>query len=220
MIRKCLDMSTKNRKGRPGKAASSKAASSESESPGTLQEHLLKWPILLNGTTPGNIFDGIRSILLRAVLDSRLQVAPDVIHASVWLDSSQAGKGKWKIEGGDRNVSRSENREPRHAKLLRVDGAWIHFAFTLSGHRTGPVELDSYAFELVLPQDREPWFVRLDLNPKDHANDADRDCRSHCHPGDDDMMIPAPVMSPAEILDLLLYKAVLPAQRKRRSTRA
>jgi hypothetical protein len=57
----------------------------------------------------------------------------------------------------------------------------------------------------VFPDGHQPSFVRYDLNERGHEND-NRWIRCHLHPGNDDLMIPAPVMSPEELLDVLLRR--------------
>jgi hypothetical protein len=98
---------------------------------------------------------------------------------------------------------------PVNARLVRDDGAWLHFTITVL-KASDTLAIRAYDFELVFPEDmvlpkgRMPLFYRIDLNTERHPNAA-RELRSHCHPGHDDLQAPAPVMSPDEILDLLIW---------------
>ena len=87
----------------------------------------------------------------------------------------------------------------------------MHFTLTLEcsskGKKKGrKVErLWAYDFELVFPEGHEPAFVRFDLNEPGHPNE-DREIRSHMHPGNDDLLVPAPVMGPRELIDVLVRR--------------
>jgi hypothetical protein len=94
-------------------------------------------------------------------------------------------------------------RDPGNAYLVRDDGAWLHFTI-LVREISGSLEMLGYDFELVFPEGQVPPFYRIDLNLPGHENE-DRALRSHCHPGSDDLQAPAPVMTPEEILDLLIW---------------
>jgi hypothetical protein len=77
-----------------------------------------------------------------------------------------------------------------------------------------PLELIAYDFELCFPERlhqeaRFPRFVRFDLNPPAHGNES-RGLRCHMHPGHDDLLAPAPLMSPFDVLDLFVAGLVLP----------
>ncbi|MFI5298711.1 MAG: hypothetical protein ACHREM_11490 [Polyangiales bacterium] len=93
-------------------------------------------------------------------------------------------------------------REQPNGGLQRDDGAWFHFTLTLvpSGDE---LSVHAYDFEIVFPEGHAPSFVRFDLNEPDHPNEA-RALRSHVHPGNDDLLGPAPMMTPHESLELML----------------
>ena len=62
-------------------------------------------------------------------------------------------------------------------------------------------------------------FLRFDLNLPAHRNE-ERELRSHLHLGCEDVLSPAPLMSPREILALFINGLRLPeasAHRKRRA---
>lgn len=95
----------------------------------------------------------------------------------------------------------------------RLDGSWFDFALTAFADKKAPIELISYTFEIRLdttqwekqpPKERTPSYIRFDLNPADHAN-AERGHRCHVHVGSEDFSMPAPWMSPLEILDLFIH---------------
>lgn len=68
------------------------------------------------------------------------------------------------------------------------------------------MELIAYDFEIRFEQGNgQPRFVRFDLNFLGHAN-QERGIRSHIHPGTDDFSAPSPLMSPLEVLHILLHE--------------
>lgn len=62
-------------------------------------------------------------------------------------------------------------------------------------------------------------FLRFDLNLPDHRNEA-RELRCHLHPGSDDILIPAPLLTPAEMLTLFIDGIRFPTDRGRRAPTA
>lgn len=110
------------------------------------------------------------------------------------------------ILGGEKDF----RRDPGRARIVRDDGAWIHFTVRVRQEDRKTLKLIAYDFEIVFPPPQDsaglpvtPFFLRTDLNPPDHPNAA-REVRSHLHPNNDDLQWPAPVMTPREILDLML----------------
>lgn len=94
----------------------------------------------------------------------------------------------------------------RNFRRDRQDGAWFDFQLLAREH-AGATSIIAYGFELRMHGDHPFPFVRFDLNPPGHGND-DEGLRSHLHLGTDDegYSVPAPVMSPLEILDLFLFR--------------
>ena len=45
----------------------------------------------------------------------------------------------------------------------------------------------------------------IDANEPGHSNE-ERGLRSHMHPGNDDLLVPAPVLSPTELIDVLVRR--------------
>jgi hypothetical protein len=103
------------------------------------------------------------------------------------------------IVGGVKDFSRA----PESIQLCRTDGAWFHFTLLLEEQRRECIRLLAYDFELVYPDGHRPWFVRFDLNPPGHPNEA-REIRSHLHPGSEDLMVPSPILEPLEAIHLML----------------
>jgi len=100
------------------------------------------------------------------------------------------------ITGGDKNQARS--RDLRH--FVRDDGAWFDFSIT-GRERQGAVQLLAYDFEIRLRPNSGAPFVRFDLNLPGHDNEQ-HSLRCHIHCGSDDFLLPAPMMTPTELLTL------------------
>lgn len=89
----------------------------------------------------------------------------------------------------------------RHADKARLD-------FQISTREVGgQVEILAYVFELILPEGAPFPFVRFDLNHDQHPS-ALMGLRSHIHLGTDDdgYSIPGPMLSPFEVLDIVLHR--------------
>lgn len=178
----------------------------------SLQNRILgAWP-LLRAKTPAELLRSLRSKLLKASNGGLLRTGSDEIHKWVKLDPPDVPRPE--EAPADANVIvgaiKDFQRNPASARLVRDDGAWLHFTITVL-KASDLLEICGYDFELVfpahlvLPEGRLPPFYRVDLNFKDHPNEA-RELRSHCHPGHDDLQAPAPVMSPDEVLDVLIWR--------------
>ena len=90
-------------------------------------------------------------------------------------------------------------------EFLRLsDGSRLSFSFTAeyAGQARG---LTSYRFHLRRPAGSHPAFLRFDLNSERAAHEPLEEPRCHIHPGNDDIRIQCPILSPAEILHKLLY---------------
>ena len=102
------------------------------------------------------------------------------------------------ITGGSKNQARSKDIP----HFIRDDGAW--FDFTITGRElAGVVWLLAYDFEIRLPPNSGAPFVRFDLNLPGHDNEQDS-LRCHVHCGSDDFLLPAPMMTPAELLTVFI----------------
>lgn len=114
------------------------------------------------------------------------------------------------IYGGEKDLKRTGERP----HFRRRDGAWFFFTLTVRSRRGLPLQLIAYDFELCFPPsapdaERLPRFVRFDLNQPGHDNES-IGLRSHVHPGHDDLSAPAPLMSPMELLDLVVAGLPVP----------
>jgi|JI10StandDraft_1071094.scaffolds.fasta_scaffold147161_3 hypothetical protein len=122
-------------------------------------------------------------------------------------------KGVSCIFGGAKN----QDRDISLAHFARSDGAWFDFTITVRERGHDALELLAYDFEIRLPQRCGTPFVRFDLNLPGHANE-ERELRCHVHPGSDDVLLPAPLMGPLELLDLFIHQVQPTREARVRST--
>ena len=142
-----------------------------------------------------------------------LATRPHDVFKTLKISDSPVGKppAYRGIYGGEKDLKRRGDR-PR---FLRRDGAWFHFTITVRVSRGRPLLLIAYDFELCFPVDLAkdsagfPRFVRFDLNEPAHGNES-KGLRCHMHPGHDNLMVPAPLMSPLELLDLFVLGLRIP----------
>jgi hypothetical protein len=167
----------------------------------------------------------LRNMLVRASNTGAIQTLPISIHQRVRLlpepppqladDLRQRAlhDGAFCIVGGEKNQHRDRSIE----HLVRSDGAWFDFSITV--REGGPhLELLAYDFEIRFPAGMGMPFLRFDLNLPAHRNE-EREMRAHMHLGCEDILCPAPLMSPLETLALFIDGLRLPegtAGRKRR----
>ncbi|HEY2031916.1 MAG TPA: hypothetical protein VGH20_22145, partial [Myxococcales bacterium] len=119
--------------------------------------------------------------------------------------ASGGDTSKYAIVGGPKDFVRLTSSADTTTRLVRSDGAIIHFSMTGSDEVASmTTRLLAYDFELYFPSACEPKFVRFDLNLPGHLNE-DAGLRSHLHPGTDAWAVPSAVLSPAEILSTFLY---------------
>lgn len=141
----------------------------------------------------------LRKILLDAYDDELLKTPPAGIHRMLKRDRA-AESNHYVIVGGEKNFRRDKSL----SHFERDDGAWFDFAITVAQPGRRAMELIGYNFELRFEREGGPRFIRFDLNEPSHPNE-DRDIRAHVHPGDDDLQVPSPLMSPSEVLQILLH---------------
>lgn len=122
--------------------------------------------------------------------------------------------GAYCIVGGDKNFKRDRNL--RH--FARNDDAWFDFTVTVR-EGSEQLELLAYDFEIRFPHGSGTPFLRFDLNLPSHRNE-DRELRSHMHPGSDDVIVPAPMMTPVELIELFVHALRCPTDRKQRAPTA
>lgn len=144
----------------------------------------------------------LRNALVRASNAGRLVTPLIEIHRIVQLlpelPSQIAQKlrerelhdGAFCLVGGEKNQGRDHDL----AHLARDDGAWFDFSITVR-ERGRRLELVAQDFEIRFPPGMGTPFLRFDLNLPAHRNEA-REMRCHLHPGSDDLLAPAPLMSP------------------------
>ncbi len=173
----------------------------------TIQERILGARPTLRAVTPKALFLALKSALLKANGSDLFRTPQDGIHKWVQLDPKDdrnepapPSSGLHVILGGVKDF----RREAKNAHLIRDDGAWIHFTITVEWDGKSSLELIAYDFEIVFPEGHSPKFVRIDLNKPGHENES-RELRSHIHVGNDDLLLPAPLMTPEEILHLLVH---------------
>ncbi|WP_437765087.1 hypothetical protein WMF27_31820 [Sorangium sp. So ce281] len=178
----------------------------------TIQERVVgAWP-QFEPTTPKQLLLELKAVLLeahKAEVDGISVLGTSQNEINKWVkldpkdnpnDPERPAVGPHIIVGGVKDF----RREPESAHLVRGDGAWIHFTITVNWDGRKRLSLIAYDFEIVFPPGHSPRFIRVDLNEPGHENET-RELRSHIHPGNDDLLLPAPVLAPAEILHYFLH---------------
>ena len=170
-----------------------------------------------------DLFRGLRAALIEASNARAIQESPQDVFKRVKLlpeppaqilDSLRARnlhEHAFCILGGEKNLAR--DRGIHH--FQRSDDAWFDFSIVVR-ERSERLDLLAYDFELRFPPGLGVPFLRFDLNLPQHPNEA-RDVRCHLHAGSDDILVPAPLMTPSELLTLFLEGAQLPPGRVRRA---
>lgn len=155
--------------------------------------------------TVDDLWRSIKACLLKAHWSEHLETPQELIHQYV-PRPRETSDGIFTIEGGLVDGKKPFDRNPEDGRLKRNDHAWLHFTLSVRCDEKRLVkELWAYDFELVFPPEHHPAFVRFDLNEPGHSNEA-REIRSHLHPANDDLLLPAPVMTPDELLDVMLRR--------------
>jgi hypothetical protein len=159
------------------------------------------------------LFQDIRQYLCQAADDKLLDGGQARVHELLKYEPNKK-TGKHVIAVGNVRNFRRDRSLPHFRRTQ--DHAWFDFLLVLAD-RARSVEILLYDFELRLPIEGGGCsFIRLDLNPPDHDNEADG-LRSHMHINSDDdgMSVPAPVLSPYELLDVMVH-GLVPTGRVRR----
>lgn len=190
-----------------------------------VQTHALARALELPSRARG-LHRDLRNALVRASNTGQLLTSPIEIHRLVRLlpepppqiaqelQERRLHEGAFCLVGGEKNQGRDRSR----AHLVRNDGAWFDFSITVR-ERGSELELLAQDFEIRFPPGMGTPFLRFDLNLPSHRNE-DRELRCHLHPGSDDLLAPAPLMSPLEILALFVDGLRWPEDRKRRDPTA
>lgn len=110
------------------------------------------------------------------------------------------------IVGGPKDFTRLVKTPVVTERLVRDDGAVVHFALTVAEQPGDqPLKLVSYGFEVYFPSKEPIEFIRFDLNYDGHNND-DLGLRSHLHPSHEQFQLPSPLLSPTEALRFCIYR--------------
>ena len=164
----------------------------------------------------------LRNSLVKASNLGTLLTSPNEIHQLVkllpepprqitaQLREHGLHQGAFCIVAGEKNQERK--RSVPH--LTRSDDAWFDFSIVVR-EDDEQLELLAYDFEIRFPPGMGAPFLRFDLNLPGHSNE-ERELRCHLHPGSDDFLVPAPLMSPTELLALFVDGSRLPANREKR----
>jgi len=164
-----------------------------------LSERIAFTAPLIRARSPGTYLrDHIRPRLLRAFNEDRLTISVHDISSFVKVTTSTLERDAFDLIGGRRNF----RRDLELADIKTPDGGWLSFSAILRP-KDNFLELLGYTFERVFEQESCPAWVRYDYNERGHDNEG-RGLRSHIHASDDDMQLPAPILAPHELIDLLL----------------
>jgi hypothetical protein len=145
------------------------------------------------------LITGIRVLLLEASDDETLASPPHEILRM--LTNQRCGRNPevvmvWCGETFD---------DGQAGEFLRLsNGSRLSFSFTAEYARQAR-RLTSYRFHLRRPDGSHPAFLRFDLNGEHATHEPLDEPRCHFHPGNNDVRIQCPILSPAEILQKCLY---------------
>lgn len=156
-----------------------------------------------NGALGKQLYREIRNYLIKASDQRLLQDGQEAIYKNLLFRGPDQDQ-KCEIAVG---TVRNFNRVKALPHFTRTDGGWFDFQLRLKEY-PNKIEILEYDFELRMPDGAPFEFVRFDLNPDDDRDRVKKDgLRSHQHLNSDDdgFAVPAPVLSPFEILDLFLH---------------
>lgn len=123
-----------------------------------LQTRVLSaWPSWM-AKTPSKLLQSVKSKLVKAYNDDQLRVGLENIHECVRLDprgsedsSIRAASGRHVIVGGIKDF----HRNPASARLIRNDGAWLHFTILVEWDGKDALELLDLLVWHLRPRDPE-----------------------------------------------------------------
>ncbi|MBL9005077.1 MAG: hypothetical protein JNJ46_12570 [Myxococcales bacterium] len=166
---------------------------------------------LIQSDNPKRLLRQIQNYLVDASNERKLITSPGEIFQLVKLLPPKK-RDEFLLEGADKN----ELHDPNRPKIEREDGCWFHFFIigTAAPERSKLLLL-GYHFEMYVPDENR--FFRYDLNsPTGEAREnVDKGMRSHLHLNAEDVQLPAPAMTPFELLDFFVY-GFLPRNQDRR----
>lgn len=148
--------------------------------------------------------EGIRTVLQLASQEKRLKQGLRELRAPLFSAVEPDDNGIGMILGGIRAETWHEG-----GQFERSDGARFNFAIIVHFSKTDGLKLKAYHFNLSFYDTPSPAFVRFDLNESEFiakdraANISPLIC--HSHPGHGKMTLPSPILSPEEILDIILH---------------
>lgn len=155
------------------------------------------------------LFSRIHKLLIKASDERKLNTPPhDILKILKMIPRDQ--NGFTAIYGG--GYPKHRNEFTRNFKRLKEgslyfeksDKSWFDFVIIVK-EISKQIEIISYNFEIRIPlENGNESFIRFDLNPVGHGNDA-KGIRSHMHCNSDQFQFPYPEQSPLEILDMLLF---------------
>lgn len=149
---------------------------------------------------PGDLFKQIRTALLSASDENILRSAPHDVMRRLHM---QGGQGEVVLIHGGETFDKGQ---PEGRFFDFSDGSRLSFGCTID-YRAASPSLLAYRFHLRFPPGGRPAFLRLDLNPEPKENSL-VEPRCHIHPGVEEVRLPAPLMSPLEILGILLFGGI------------
>ena len=167
---------------------------------------------------PSRMLNEIRAYLEEAFNEKLIREPPHEVRGIVLMSPPTPDESDRSVKYVQISVGKGRNFKSREGlpRLTRADGAWFDFGITLrlSGSEA---ELFAYAFALRMAEGAPVKQVRIDLNGRGHANEA-LGLRSHVHLNVDDegFAIPSPVMTPIEVLDIILF-SLIPGKGRTRS---
>lgn len=150
-------------------------------------------PVCLAGR-PTDLLRELRAILIDGHDAGKIRSAPAEIYDMIKVDKKTDIHGRFLITGGDREGER---------RIKLSNGARLSFALIVKEVEAG-LEVLSYSFNLKYSKRSLPRFVRFDLIDAPHE-DPVKEPRSHIHHGHDRIRLPAPLLTPTEIVFSLLY---------------
>ncbi len=174
--------------------------------------------LVVEGVTRKQLFTEIRRYLINCIDEDVLSTTEDELKKCLHYERNQTDLWIGKRYDAGKNFDRSKSAP----HIRRKDGAWFDFAFRLA-ERGDRVEVLGYNAEIRFDcsaDNPQAHWIRFDLNPRDHANEVERDMRSHMHAGSDDWLMPSPMYTPFQLLDLLVFGLVAPPDRKPRTVDA
>ena len=181
---------------------------------GDLQRYLCSRPLTLPRRAK-ELERELRALLIKASNEKKLKNSPKEVGSLVALLAEPPPQvlialrkeglhqGAFCIVGGTKNQAR--DIEIPHFK--RKDDAWFDFSLTVR-ETDETLEVLAYDFEIRFAPGTGVSFLRFDLNLPGHGNEK-RDLRCHLHPGSDDLLVPAPLLTPSELLTSFIEGARL-----------